>query len=177
MLILSVGPAATVPAASDLHTKASLLYFLKGQVRAPFGRPSKHQCFGRNHRWRHSAPSWQLLLLALREQGGPVVPFGPPGSLFAVASTVAKSQRGGGAAAPTEDAVMKSVPAAVDELFKRSRRACHAVGTRGNDRSSSLRSLDHHVGGPRPGGVGSSQLTGAACACLERSWAMMRRSG
>ena len=127
--------------------------------------------------WRHSAPSWQLLLLALREQGGPVVPFGPPGSLFAVASTVAKSQRGGGAAAPTEDAVMTSVPAAVDELFKRSRRACHAVGTRGNDRSSSLRSLDHHVGGPRPGGVGISQLTGAACACFERSWAVMRPSG
>ena len=81
--------------------------------------------------------------------------------------------RGGGAAAPTEDAVMTSVPAAVDELSKRSRRAGYAVGTRGSDRSSPLRSLDHDVGGPQPGGVGSSQLTGAACACLERSWAVM----
>jgi len=116
-----------------------------------------------------SAPSWQLLLLALREQGGPVVPFGPPGSLFAVASTVAKSQRGGGAAAPTEDAVMTSVPAAVDELSKRSWRAGHAVGARGSDRSSSLRSLDHDVGGPRPGGVGGSQLGSASCDCLHRS--------
>ena len=30
LLILSVGPAATVPAASELHTKASSLYFLNG---------------------------------------------------------------------------------------------------------------------------------------------------